>query len=106
MRIPNVHRSAVAILGLVLVGSSRLGAAEESYQVDTVHSTLVFKIKHLGVSNFHGRFNHISGNLVLNGAEAQKNSVEIQVKAESIDTGNEKRDQHLKSPDFFNVKQF
>lgn len=81
-------------------------AAEESLQIDGVHSTMVFKIKHLGTANFYGRFNDISGKLVLGSGDPAKDSMEVQVKAESVDTGNEKRDQHLKGPDFFNAKQF
>ena len=96
---------AVVLTGVVLAGFPSLWA-QEKYQVDGVHSTLIFKVKHLGVSNFYGRFNSISGNLTLDGADPAKSAVEVQVKAESIDTGNEKRDQHLRGPDFFNVKQF
>src|SRR5262245_15621683 len=83
----------------------RARAAEQKLEIDGVHSSMVFKIKHMGTANFYGRFNDISGKLVL-GGDPSKDSVEVQVKAESIDTANEKRDQHVKGPDFFNVKQF
>ena len=80
--------------------------AAETHQIDTVHSTVLFKAKHLGVSYSYGRFNDISGTIVLDDADPAKSTAEISIKAESIDTGNAKRDTHLKSPDFFNTKQF
>ncbi len=53
-----------------------------------------------------GRFNELSGNFTLDAADASKSSFAVTVKAESIDTNNAKRDEHLRSPDFFNSKQF
>jgi polyisoprenoid-binding protein YceI len=89
---------------LALVPSLVQGA--ETYQVDPIHSTLIFQAKHMGTSNFYGRFNDVSGSFRLDDANPANGAFQVQVKAESIDTGNAKRDQHLKSPDFFNSKQF
>ena len=58
------------------------------------------------MSNFYGRFNDVSGTVVLDKADPSKSSIELTIPVESVDTHNEKRDQHLKSPDFFNAKQF
>src|SRR5687768_12531453 len=80
--------------------------AADSYQIDAVHSSVLFKIKHLGVADFYGRFNDVSGTVSFDNADPSKSSVALEVKVESVDTHNEKRDQHLKSPDFFNSKQF
>ncbi|HVR76713.1 MAG TPA: YceI family protein [Planctomycetota bacterium] len=80
--------------------------AAETHQIDTVHSAVLFKVKHLEVGYSYGRFNDISGTIVLDDADPAKSTAEITIKAESIDTANAKRDTHLKSPDFFNVKQF
>jgi polyisoprenoid-binding protein YceI len=76
----------------------------ETYDVDPVHSVVLFRITHLNVSAFHGRFNDVSGTFTVD--DAGKGSVDITVKAGSVDTGNEKRDDHLRSPDFFNAEQF
>jgi polyisoprenoid-binding protein YceI len=65
-----------------------------------------FKISHLGLSWIHGRFNEVSGNFTIDKDDASKGAFELTLKAESIDTNNKKRDDHLRSPDFFNVKQF
>ncbi len=78
-------------------------AAAEPYAVDAVHSFVLFRIKHLNTSQAWGRFNDISGNVDLDGKNP---SIAVQVKAASVDTANEKRDQHLRSPDFLNAKQF
>ena len=78
----------------------------DSYKVDPVHSSVVFSIKHFGVTDFYGNFKQISGTVTFDSADPSKSSVELTVPVESLDTRNEKRDQHLKSPDFFNAKQF
>lgn len=80
--------------------------AAETYKVDPVHSSFLFRVKHFNAGYFYGRFNEATGTVVIDEANPAKSSVEIQVKVESIDTNDVKRDQHLKSPDFFNAKQF
>lgn len=92
------------ILGSFAFALSALGA--ESYKIDPVHSSVVFSVKHNGVTDFYGAFKDISGTVTFDAADASKSSVELTVPVESIDTRSEKRDQHLKSPDFFNAKQF
>ena len=82
------------------------GHAADTYKVDPVHSSLVFGIMHLGVTNVYGRFNEVSGNVVFDKENPAKSSIDIEVKVDSVDTHDKKRDQHLKSPDFFNAKQF
>lgn len=78
----------------------------DTYKVDPVHSSVIFSIKHSGVTDFYGDFKDISGTVTFDAADPAKSAVELTVPVESIDTRNEKRDQHLKSPDFFNAKQF
>ena len=77
----------------------------DTYKVDPVHSSVVFGIKH-SVTNFYGAFKEISGTVTFDAADPSKSSVDLSVAVESVDTRSEKRDQHLKSPDFFNAKQF
>lgn len=89
---------------LVLAGST--GRAADTYQVDPVHSFVILKITHFGSSYSYGRFNDIAGAVVFDQADASKSSVNLTIKAESVDTANAKRDEHLKGPDFFNVKEF
>lgn len=81
-------------------------AAAETYKIDPVHSSVGFSALHLGVTNFYGRFNDIAGTVVFDQEDPAKSSVDLSVPVESLDTHNDKRNQHLKSPDFFNAKQF
>jgi polyisoprenoid-binding protein YceI len=63
-------------------------------------------VQHLGIANTYGRFNDISGTVVFDRDNPSKSSVELSVPVESLDTNNAIRERSLKSPDFFNVKQF
>lgn len=89
-----------------MAGMSQLADAADTYEVDASHSMIIFRAKHMGVSYNYGRFNEFSGNLAVDETDAANSTIELEVKAASVDTGNEKRDQHLRSPDFFNAKQF
>jgi polyisoprenoid-binding protein YceI len=89
--------------GLIVAPPARAG---ESYQADPVHSTVIFRVKHANTSYFWGRFNHISGTFSLDSSNPSGVTLQFQVKADSVDTGIAKRDQHLKSPDFLNAVQF
>jgi len=66
------------------------------YIVDNVHSAVIFRVKHSGVSNFYGRFNKFSGYINYGGDNNNLNSIEIIIEAGSVDTANAKRDEHLK----------
>ncbi|MCK6486133.1 MAG: YceI family protein [Phycisphaerae bacterium] len=105
-----MKRILCASVVLVLSASSLLmgrssAVATEQFEVDAVHSSVLFRVKHLNVSYFHGRFNDISGKFAFSD-DPSACMFDIQIKTDSVDTGNAKREQHLKSPDFFNAKQF
>jgi polyisoprenoid-binding protein YceI len=80
--------------------------AADTYTLDAVHSTFMFKVKHLGASYSYGRFNESSGTFTLDTDNPANNSIEVEVKTESVDTANDARDKHLRSPDFFNAVEF
>jgi polyisoprenoid-binding protein YceI len=71
-----------------------------------VHSGVTFQIKHADVSWIPGRFNEFAGEFTLDPADPAKSSFKMTIKPDSVDTNNAKRDGHLKSPDFFNTKQY
>ncbi len=101
--------SGLLVLGLFIITFSEKSESQnaaEAYQIDAVHSSVLFRAKHLGVAYFYGRFNDFSGNISIDEADMSKSNVEFEVKTASVDTANAKRDQHLRSPDFFNAKQF
>lgn len=77
-------------------------AAAQTYKIDPVHSSVVFRIKHLDITYVYGRFNSPSGMLQFDSNDDAGNSIEMTVETIHIDTNNAKRDAHLKSEDFFN----
>ncbi|MBC7772011.1 MAG: YceI family protein [Pyrinomonadaceae bacterium] len=79
--------------------------ADGEYNVDAVHSALIFKISH-GVGTFFGRFNDITGKFALDAAKPESGTLEFTIKTDSVDTNNDGREKHLKGGDFFNTKQF
>jgi polyisoprenoid-binding protein YceI len=105
-----LHRTVsatVAVLGLSLAqGVAPPARAADVYKVDTVHSTVIFRIKHNNVNYFQGRLNDLSGTLTIDEQNPAASVLDMKVSSDSIDTGNPKRDQHVKGPDFLNVKLF
>lgn len=98
--------SVVLLLLIGFVGIIHLAHAADMYEIDTAHSMIIFRAKHNNVSYNYGRFNEFTGAISMDATDISKSTVEFEVKAASIDTGNEKRDQHLRSSDFFSAKQF
>ena len=92
----------LALTGTLAIALAAPGFASASeWDIDPVHSEVGFKVKHLMVSNVRGRFTKFAGHLTLNDKDVTKSKVDVSIDIGSIDTGNEKRDGHLKSPDFF-----
>lgn len=100
-----IKRNLLQILGLILAGTPLLGAAA-TYRVDTVHSSVIFRVKRLDVVNVYGRFNGLHGSLTVDRDNPALSSVELEIPAQEVDTNNQRRDDHLRSPDFFNATQF
>jgi polyisoprenoid-binding protein YceI len=101
----SMHRSFIA----VLVATLSLGAtafAAETYKVDPEHSSVIFRIAHFNIGNIYGRFNDPTGTVAYDKADPSKTTFTFEVKTANVDTDNDKRDAHLKSPDFFDAKQF
>lgn len=76
------------------------------YKIDPAHSTASFSIKHMMIAKVHGAFEKMSGTLTFDSADPSKSSIEVAIEASSINTHEAQRDQHLKSPDFFDVDKF
>lgn len=95
----------LAAMVMGLAGWCASAASAETFKVDGTHSSVVFRIKHMNVSYFYGRINKIDGQFTLDDGDGAANSIDITLDATSVDTGNDGRDRHLKSPDFFNAKQ-
>jgi polyisoprenoid-binding protein YceI len=80
--------------------------AGDNYKMDPAHAAVTFKIAHMGLSWTHGRFNEVSGEFTIDTADPPRSSFALAIKPASVDTGVPKRDDHLRGPDFFNVKEF
>ncbi|MGZ3724025.1 MAG: YceI family protein, partial [Bdellovibrionales bacterium] len=81
-------------------------AFADTYKIDPAHTSIVFKISHLGFSHVYGMIPGAEGKFTIDEAKPEKSSLELTLKADQITTNDKKRDEHLHSPDFFNVKQF
>ena len=99
-------KSFVLALGLVCLAAPVVGAQTSTWAVDPNHSEVDFTVRHMGVSNIHGRIGGINGNIALNGADATKSTVSVTIDVNTVDTGVSGRDSDLKSPNFFDVANF
>ena len=77
-----------------------------TYDIDAAHSSLEFATKHAMVATVRGRFSDFTGTLHLDGAHPERSRAEVTINADSLDTRNEQRDAHLRSPDFFDVERY
>src|SRR5215212_4345898 len=76
------------------------------YQIDPAHSVIGFSIRHLEIAWVEGRFKDFKGTIHFDDKDVTKSSVEFSAKVESIDTGVEQRNAHLRTADFFDVAKF
>jgi polyisoprenoid-binding protein YceI len=77
-----------------------------TWNIDPVHSTAEFKVKHMMIANVKGQFAKLTGTLTLDESDLTKSRAETSIEAASIQTRDPQRDAHLKSPDFFDVEKF
>ena len=80
-------------------------AAVETYKIDPVHSSVGFAIRHF-FTNVPGAFTKFSGTITVDRDHLENSSVAATIEVPSVDTRTEKRDNHLRSPDFFDAKHF
>lgn len=96
--------SLLAILAIVFAAPSALAA--DLYKVDPVHTSVVFSVAHTGISYVYGMFRKASGVYQLDKANPANNQFQFVIQTDSVDTNNQERDDHLRSPDFFNAAQY
>jgi polyisoprenoid-binding protein YceI len=97
--------SATAITALIpclMAGNT----SADTYDIDASHSEVAFKVRHMGVSNTSGNFNAFTGSFELDPKDLSKTKGQATIEVASIDTDHEKRDEHLKGADFFDVEKF
>lgn len=107
MKAINIIVSLVAAFAFSLMGISAVSAiAADSYKLDPDHTSIVFRVMHLGVGYVYGSFAGAAGSLKYDENDFSNNSIEIQVSAAGLHTAVKKRDNHLRSPDFFHTEKF
>ena len=91
-----------------LVADSKLVTETEfkNYKIDQAHTKLMFEVSHLVVSSVSGSFTKFSGTFQFDPNNFEKTTLDAVADIKSIDTGIQKRDDHLRSPDFFDAKKF
>lgn len=105
-----MNRSLRSALGSALAGALWLTASASAFganwEVDPAHSNVGFAVRHMMVSTVHGSFGRYTGSISIDDADVTRSTVHIEIDAASITTGNDKRDEHLRSSDFFDVTHF
>jgi polyisoprenoid-binding protein YceI len=94
---------ALVLLGGLFVMPA--AAAPDTFVIDMPHSFSNFEVGHLGINWIHGRFNKTSGKITLDRA-AKQGSIQAEIDVTSVDTGYARRDELLRSEDYFNVSKF
>ena len=99
-------RTILTLAVVALIPAVNAGAQPVAWDFDTSHSSVGFSVRHMMISNVKGSFNSFKGSLTVSGDDPTTARIEVTIDAASIDTREPKRDQHLKSPDFFDVAKF
>jgi polyisoprenoid-binding protein YceI len=81
-------------------------AATTTWNLDPFHSNAQFTVRHLGISNVQGEFTKISGTVAIDDADIAKSTINVTIDATSVDTRVSRRDDDLKSPNFFDVAKY
>jgi polyisoprenoid-binding protein YceI len=97
-----IRSASFALLAFV---SGAALAAPATYDIDPTHTQPYFEINHLGFTTQRGHFGQVSGHIVLD-RKAKRLSVDVTIDVNSLDTGYDKRDAHLKSDEFFDVAKY
>lgn len=92
------------ILTAALTASSFAFAS--TWEIDTAHAAANFSVKHMMVSNVNGSLGDVTGKVDVDDKDVTKSKVDVTIDVKGINTKQTKRDDHLKSPDFFDVEKF
>jgi polyisoprenoid-binding protein YceI len=94
-----------SVITLVAIAAPSFAFAS-TWEIDSSHSNSQFAVKHMMVSNVRGSFGKTTGTVNLDDKDITKSTIEATIDASTINTNEPKRDEHLKSPDFFDVAKF
>jgi polyisoprenoid-binding protein YceI len=97
----------LALVTAILALAAPLAMAQTStWKIDPAHSEVDFTVRHMSISNVHGRFAIRDGQILLNDADITKSTVQVTIDATSVDTGVSGRDNDLKGSNFFDATNF
>ena len=96
----------ITVLSVLMTIPAGAALAADEYNIDPAHSSVEFAVKHMVISTVKGNFADFSGVLMYDQNDPTKTSVDVVIKAASIDTNNDKRDNHLRSADFFETEKY
>jgi polyisoprenoid-binding protein YceI len=97
-----MKKSGIIQFGSLLLASA-LAVHAETYSVDTAHTDITFKVRHMGISNVTGKFEKFGGSFDVDPKNIKATKGNLTIDVNSISTGNAKRDGHLKGDDFFDA---
>jgi polyisoprenoid-binding protein YceI len=92
--------------GILALAGSMATAQSSTWVSDPAHSEVDFTISHLAISNVHGRFGKVAATLVYDQADVTRSTVTATIDISTVDTSEEARNNHLKTPDFFDLARF
>ena len=95
-----------AVLAAAFIFTAIASAQVSKWQIDPAHSEADFTIRHMGISNVHGRFGNVNGTLTLDEKDIARSNTSATVDITTVDTGVAQRDTHLKSADFFDAVKY
>src|SRR5580658_10549817 len=99
----SIFKTAIAIAMLAVLPAL---AHADTWQIDPAHTNVEFTVRHMMISNVKGQFQKTSGTITTNGSDPASAMIDATIDASSVDTRVDKRDMHLKSPDFLDVAKY
>ena len=101
-----IRKTTMAVLTISATILLALPALAAEWNLDTSHSSVAFEVRHMAISKVKGSFGEFAGTVSGEPGKPETFSVEATVQLASVDTGNGKRDDHLRSADFFDAEKF
>ena len=102
---PWISKTSIAIAIATMVALP-VRAHADSWQIDPAHTNVEFTVRHMMISNVKGQFQKTAGTITANGNDPASAKIDVTIDASSIDTRVQRRDAHLKSPDFLDVAKY
>ncbi|MFZ0245603.1 YceI family protein [Candidatus Binatus sp.] len=98
-----ISKTAIA---MAIVVALPVLAHADTWQIDSSHTNVEFTVRHMMISNVKGQFQKTTGTITANGNDPASAKIDVTIDASSVDTRVERRDAHLKSPDFLDVAKY